>query len=239
MPTDLTAVQHEIATMRPMSEITAAADNLYMEVSGFIDHPIAVADRDGVEVVNARAALARDIREQIAELFRPWSEFLFRAHRSVTARRADYLAALEAFERKAGAAIVGYQNELQRRADEEARQAQAAALAAALREREAEINAALERGDQAAVNELAADPVETPPEIIPAVANVMPKGVSARETWKAVITDMAKARESLPRDLLLPDEKALDALAKSTRGPSKYAGVAFEKVTTTARARRG
>lgn len=50
-------------------------------------------------------------------------------------------------------------------------------------------------------------------------------GVSFREVWSAEVVDLDK----IPREYLIPDMNALNALAKATKGSIKIAGVEFKK----------
>ena len=60
---------------------------------------------------------------------------------------------------------------------------------------------------------------------LPTVRTEQPKvaGISRRQVWKARVIDPTK----VPRDYLMVNEKALDALAKSTKGEIKVDGVEF------------
>lgn len=54
-------------------------------------------------------------------------------------------------------------------------------------------------------------------------------GFSRRTTWKAEVVDAAK----LPREYLIPNQAALDGLAKATKGSVAIPGVRFYEVETT------
>lgn len=60
-----------------------------------------------------------------------------------------------------------------------------------------------------------------------ATVTVAPKaaGVSFREVWKAKVVDESK----VPREYLIVNQTALDAVAKATKGSIKIAGVEFVK----------
>lgn len=237
MATDLANVQNDLTQLRPMAEIVEEADRLQIEVSNFIATPPVVNTDEDIDLVNMRAIACRGIRESIAELFKMHADILHRAHRSVTARRTEYTAPMEAWERAANNAILARQEQVRREAAEAAQKAQREADDAARREREAQIEQAVESGDARAAEELAAAPIEAAPAIIPAVARVVPTGMTQRETWVATVTDVAAAKANLPREYLTPDESLLNALAKSTRGPSPYKGVIFERKLTASRRR--
>jgi hypothetical protein len=57
---------------------------------------------------------------------------------------------------------------------------------------------------------------------------VMPKiaGTAMRETWKATVIDESK----VPREYLMVNQAALDAVAKAAKGKVVIPGVKFEKV---------
>jgi hypothetical protein len=52
------------------------------------------------------------------------------------------------------------------------------------------------------------------------------KGAAGTSTWKAEVVDLA----TLPREWMLPNQAALDAHARSTKGMIPIAGVKFTEV---------
>ncbi len=133
-------------------------------------------------------------------------------------QREKEQAALQAAEeaRKRAAAAT---NEAERaKAAAEAEKAQAAANKAAA--------AALVREETAAA---VIAPVVTVAAVTPVIA-----GQSVRKTWKARVVNAA----ILPREYTLPNQQALDAFAKATKGAIPLSGVEFYEESTLASSSR-
>lgn len=154
------------------------------------------------------------------------------AWKATTKRRADMLAPVQALKVKGNGKIRDYQREQerealerQRKADEEERKRQQELL-------DAQIEAAKERGatrkDVSQIKkEAKAQPVITPP-----VSVAKPSGLSTPKPWvgrvvnqKALISAML--RNAAPVNFLVPDQKAINAYAKATKGTMQIPGVEF------------
>lgn len=117
----------------------------------------------------------------------------------------------------------------QKRLDEEARKA---AAAEALAEGNARQAKAIESGKVAVVSTTVAAPVQK-------VA-----GTAMAETWQAEVTDLlalvkAAAAGKCPLEWVLPNEAAIGAVARQTKGTVTIPGVTIRKVTSPRSTRRG
>lgn len=139
---------------------------------------------------------------------------------------------LKEAERAIKQAMIGWQAEVARVAKEAQDRIDEAARLKAEAEK-AELEAKAVKMVQAGQVDKAADLVAKAEAIEPepvqlAVAQPKVVGISTREIWKFRITDI----NLLPREFMLPDEKALGALARQNKGLVPIPGVEFysEKV---------
>lgn len=74
-------------------------------------------------------------------------------------------------------------------------------------------------GEKQAAQELIDAPIEVAPVVIPKAE--APQGISYRENWKYRITDASK----LPREYLVPDDKAIGGVVRALKGETRIAGI--------------
>ena len=150
--------------------------------------------------------------EQIKELFDPFTDALYKAHRIVTGLRKDNLAAAEAevkrlkFEREQYAAEQERQRrEAALRAQEEARQREEARLIEEARQ-------AAATGDSVAAEAILAEAceVEVAPVVLPSTTPQV-QGTSFRSQWEWTLLDITK----LKPEFLIANEKAIGANVRS------------------------
>lgn len=96
--------------------------------------------------------------------------------------------------------------------------------------RKSEIDAALDKKDLAAARDIASAPVIAP-TIIPTIPTV--KGVTTRTDWRFEVIDPSL----VPREYLMIDEKALQAVATSRKNTAQVSGVRFFPVEAIVRTR--
>lgn len=148
-------------------------------------------------------------KKAVMDLFREPTEFLAKAEINIKT------------------AMLSYTQEQERARKEAEQKAQEAAEKEEARKRkqlEARAEKAQEKGNAEKAEELRqkADEVFVPRPIIPPQIKPV-AGISERKVWKHRIVDQAK----IPREYLIPDEKTLGALAKSTQGRVQIPGVEF------------
>lgn len=76
-----------------------------------------------------------------------------------------------------------------------------------------------QEGEKQAAQELIDAPIDVAPVVIPKAE--APTGISYRENWKYRITDASK----LPREYLVPDDKAIGGVVRALKGETRIAGI--------------
>lgn len=189
------------------------------------------------EQTQAKAAdFARRIKEKaktIADYWKPLKDSAFKAHRALTAREAELLKPLSEAEAHLKTQISRFQLEQERIRREEQRRLEAEAQRRAEEEREALLLQAEDAGATAEeVSAMAEMPLAVAPVVEVAVGAPKPGGVVIRRTWKAVVEDKSKlvtfvAANSSMLHLLVPDQSALNAMAKAMKSAGAIPGVKF------------
>lgn len=172
--------------------------------------------------------------KKVKELFEEPKRAAFAAHKAITAAEKKLLDPLgQARQIVTGKALV-FEDAERRKAEEAAR-----VLAETQRQREqdAQLADALDaeaRGDKAEAEQILAEQIQAPVvEARPQIAAVA--GVSSRSTWGATVTDVKAliayvAAHPEWGNLLIPNQSALDSLARAQKGALAIPGVrAVEK----------
>lgn len=174
----------------------------------------------------------KDGQKKIDVLFDPTIKAAHEAHREACAAKKAMRDPLDEAERIAKDKLKAYKEEVARLQREAERKA--IAEAAKLQEEAAKLQAqsakALAKGDESKAQEKAeaaeAASVQAAQVQVAAVAPAPLKkfaGFSIRKVWKWKVVDAAR----IPREYLVPNEAALNALAKSTKGSMKIDGIEF------------
>lgn len=168
-------------------------------------------------------------QKRVTEIFAPVVKATHEAHKAAVAQREKLLAGATEAERILKAAVVTY--ERQQSAGREAlrRQQEAIAHQQADLSREATATALEQAGQTQAAEAVRAAPA-APVVLPPAPPAPSAPGLSFREHWSAEVTDLkalvqAVAAGSQPLDLLLPNDAALNALARSLKSSLQIPGV--------------
>ena len=179
---------------------------------------LAVQNQAGLEAAAELGKTLKAIKVEIEATFKPVIEKAHAAHKEACAAMKKHLdpidAALALIRGRAG----DYMLAEKRRQAAEAERLQAEARAKAEAERLKQVEIALAAGKTAKAEVLIAKPVIAPRvEVAPA-----PKveGMSGRENWKIEVIDKAQ----LPFEYLIPDMKALGAIARVRKGDTKIPG---------------
>jgi len=156
-----------------------------------------------------RMAITRPLdqaKANVMKLFKPFQDRL--SHADQTVRQT----------------IRNYDRDVKRKQDEEQARLRRAALEAAEAELEKKRIAAIDAGDFDTVDELEeVVPVVNEADVMPVVEPPKPKGASTVVTWKHRVIDASK----IPIEYMMPNEKLLAALAKSTKGTQPVPGIEF------------
>jgi hypothetical protein len=167
--------------------------------------------------------------KKVKDLFAEPKRAAHAAHKAITQAEAKLLDPLGKARQIVTGKAVTFEADQRRKAEEEARRL---AAEAKQREEEAALADAIDAeasGDTAAAEQIMETPIEAPVvTVAPQVAQV--SGVSSRETWSAEVTDLAALVAyvaSRPEwiNLLLPNEQALNSLARAQRAALKIPGV--------------
>lgn len=184
---------------------------------------------DDFRLVDAHRAGCRALIDEIKAVFDPIAEAQYKAHKLTTSTRAKLLEAPEAALKLDGQKLAAYQAEQERiKAELEAEsRAKAEAERKAL---EAEAEKLAEAGNFEAARETILATREIVHEEIP-VTKLAATGF--RDVWRAEVVKFS----DVPDTYKLPNQSALDALAKATKGTADVPGVRFwcEKVAVSKR----
>lgn len=140
-------------------------------------------------------------KRQVMDLFRPFTDSLASAERTLKKR------------------MIGWKNEQERIAREEQRKAEEAARKE--RERLERQAAKAEAEGRAARAEVLRDRAEFTVPAAPAPATPKVSGIADRKVWRFEIVDAAK----LPREYLVPDEKRIGGVVRALKGDTNIPGV--------------
>jgi hypothetical protein len=203
---------------------TGEAVAVRSDVLGMIDRARAMVIATEADRTVAGDVL-REAKRRVAAVVASFDEQVkaaHAAHKAAVAHRAKFLEPLEELERVLRAKVTAYDGEQQRKRDEAARAARAAAEAAAELERQRLLREADRRKTEPARERLIeraeaviAAPVELPPE--PAKR----EGESYAVTYDVEIVDAA----AVPREYLVIDAAALKKVGNATKGKLAIPGV--------------
>lgn len=178
-------------------------------------------------------------QNQVAEFFDQDIQRAHEIHKSLCGKKASMLAPLKASEEIDKRKMISYQRAEQEKAEAERRRLQAEADERARREREAlEKRAAAAKKPE--TKERLMEQAEAVAAPVIAVAVEAPKiaGIATRKTWKAEIVDLEAflrfAVESKRYDLIVPNTKVIDSLAKGLKERASLPGVDFTEVESLA-----
>jgi exonuclease VII large subunit len=147
------------------------------------------------------------LKKKIMDKYKPWLDKLDQAKGVLTKAIMAYTDEQEKKRRE-------LQDKLQREADEKARKEQERLQARADKWEE--------KGNTDKAEALREKADEVVPDAVPVVLTMpTPKGLSYRDNWKAVVVDI----NMVPREYMIPDQKALDKIMQATKGTVKIPGI--------------
>lgn len=191
---------------------------------------ITVADAKRLQVTDSTSyALAgtlvtglKSLSKRITAFFEDDVRRAHELHRSLTKKRSDAVTPIDMECARLTREMGTWKAEQDRLAREEA--ARLSREQQALEQRvQLEVAAALEaQGLSAEAESVVEQAISMPAPVVP-VAPSTPKveGISYRETWKHQIVDAAL----IPREWLIPDEQAIAAFVRSTKGAKQIPGI--------------
>jgi hypothetical protein len=204
---------------------------------------VKVADQQSYELAAERLRGVADLRREIVAHHAGIKKAAHQAWQQVIAAEQRLLTPVAEAERIYKSAIADYEAE-QRRIEAETRrvaEAEARRLAEEQRERElerAEAEGATGEEIEAMINEPL---VVTPPRVEPAFQQA--KGVSIAANWKGEVTSLdalvkAIAGGKANVNLVMPNETAINQLARATHGTLQIPGIRFFSQSTVRAGRR-
>lgn len=202
---------------------------------------LTVASREDYQVAIAEVGRIKATRARIVEYWAGAKSAAFSAWKQVVAKEKQMTdicdKAAEVVNRKA----LTWKQAAQRQAAEEAARLQAEADEAARRERSRlEKEAARLKTPEKQAERLAEAEMVSAPVITAADPTAGVKGVASRTTWKGDVTDLpallaaAAVPGSVAAGLVQPNQKAIDGLARATKGVVSVPGVRFYAIETLA-----
>lgn len=181
--------------------------------------------------LDVAAAFLRDCataKKSVEAKLAPAVDAAHKAHKALTALRSDLCAPFDKARAVVEPKVLEFQRAEAARREEERRAAEAAAKKAA---EEAQLAAALDAAE-AGHDDAAEAILEEKPLVVAFAPPPAPKvdGVTERVTYSAKVVDFAALVASGRLELLLPNQSALDGLARALKGAMNIPGV--EVVTT-------
>ena len=172
--------------------------------------------------------ILKGMQKKVENSFNSIIEKAHQAHKEAIAKRDEHLDPLKKAEKTVKNLMVNYTEGQERKAREEQARLQRLADAEAAKQKKIldEKIARAEAAGKAEKAELLAQEKENiAPIIAPVVAPQIetPKGVSYRDNWTAEVIDI----NLIPREYLVVNMQALNAVAKSTKGTLTIPGVKF------------
>lgn len=192
-------------------------EEMQAEVMNVVAVEINVVDQNSYEKANRHIAHLQAVRKDVVNLFAESKQNAAAAHKAICAAEKKMLEPVDTcIAALKGSTQRWYTAEQARIKAEEDRKRREAEELAKLAE-EAEATGDVETAQEAVVEAAMAE----------ANVTVMPKvaGTSMREVWKAEITDI----NAVPREYMIVNQAALDAVARSTKGTLNIPGVKFVK----------
>jgi hypothetical protein len=202
---------------------------LNAEIQGRIDAAAAwvngltvTNDEERETVINGLRGIKQQ-KNKVVAWFKPSREAAHTAWKAIVAQVKEVTDHLDKIERRAKMAILVYDEKVE--ADRKAEQARLQAVADKKARQEAD--RLRKEAEKLKTPELKEERIEQAEQVVAPVvqvaAPVKSKGVATRKTWKARIVNA----DEVPREYMTVNEKALNALAKATKGQIKVAGVEF------------
>lgn len=161
---------------------------------------------------------------RVTAFFAPMKQKAYEAHKAITAQESETLKPLQQAESTVKRIMSEYYQEQERKRIAEQQKAQVAADEAARKERERlEREAAKLKTPELRERRLEQAAQVIAPMIQVATAVPVIAGQSVVKRWKAVVVNV----DLVPREYMVVNDTALQALARATKGAVKVAGVQF------------
>lgn len=206
------------------TEVTEKALSI-VEQAGMVK----ITDSKSYEVAGFLWKTIGEVMKEVKETFDPIVDAAFKAHKKACEQRSKYFDPL-AKAQKEVKRLMGVW-EAEREAERQAEQKRLEEIARK-EEEERRLQEAIEAEEQAKANgateqeaaqeaeAIINEPVYVAPVVLPKETPKV-KGLSFRTVWKFRITNL----DAIPRQYMIPDEKAIGAIVRSSQGRIRIAGV--------------
>lgn len=206
------------------TEVTEKALSI-VEQAGMVK----ITDSKSYEVSGFLWKTIGEVMKEVKETFDPIVDAAFKAHKKACEQRSKYFDPL-AKAQKEVKRLMGVW-EAEREAERQAEQKRLEEIARK-EEEERRLQEAIEAEEQAKANgateqeaaqeaeAIINEPVYVAPVVLPKETPKV-KGLSFRTVWKFRITNL----DAIPRQYMIPDEKAIGAIVRSSQGRIRIAGV--------------
>lgn len=218
------------------TEVIATPADLEAEVPVVVQWAkgLTISNQEEFEDTGMRLQQIKGAIKRLGDFFRPMKRKQDEAKQAILDKEKEALRPWTEAETLAKRAILTYTDQQRRVAEDRRRKLQAEADEQARREREAlqkKAETSVKPETKQRYAEAAANVSAPIVHVAPSVEKVA--GVSVRKTWKAEIVDraafMAFVHEHKRDDLVLPNEKVLDAYAKAMKQAASIPGVLFSE----------
>lgn len=180
-----------------------------------------------------------ELKQEITAHYEPMREKAWATYQEILKRKKEKLTPVEAVELTLRAKIGQFDQAERKRLQAEEEERRRKAFEEEKRKKEEEAARAREQGKEILAQAIESAPVVPPPVVVPRESKPAPTmsggTVSSREEWDFRITN----ESLLPREYLMPDEKAIRAVVKARKGSTQIPGVeAFPVADVTVRKAR-
>ncbi len=185
---------------------------------------IKVEDPVSYQFASELSKVIKDLKKAITDYFRPMKEQAYKAWQAVCQKEKDEISKIEPLDEKLKREMTNYVMEENRKKAEEERKRQEEIIKQEVERRAKMAEILKESGQEELAKAIADVPVEVPEvDVIEEVPKV--EGISYREDYDFEIVNEAL----IPRQFLMPNEKAIRAFIKATKGRTEIAGVRILK----------
>lgn len=190
---------------------------------------VKISDSKSYEVAGFLWKTIGEVMKEVKETFDPIVDAAFKAHKKACEQRSKYFDPLAKAQKSVKGLMSDYDAEQERIRREEQRRLEEIARK---EEEERRLLEAIEAEEEAKANGLTAqeaaqeaetiinEPVYVPPVVLPKETPKV-KGLSFRTIWKFRVVNV----DAIPRQYMIPDEKAIGAIVRSSQGRIRIAGV--------------
>jgi len=215
----------------PALKLVPETEEVGVKALSIVDQSKAIKIVDSETYLKAGSILTtiKEMIKEVEDTFTPICDAAFKAHRKAVEKRDGFLNPLKDAMKGVKGAMNNYDIEIERariaeqkrlediaRKEEEERRIQEAIEA----EAEAKRNGATAQEAAQEAEAIISEEIYIPPVVLPKETPKV-KGVSFRTIWKFRITNA----NAIPRQYLVPDEKAIGAVVRSSQGRIKIPGV--------------